>query len=48
MGILGKGLKAGVAKKAVDEARKPQNKRKIKGFISSLTDSNKGGSKTRT
>ena len=33
MGIMSKLAKAGVAKKVVDEARKPQNQQKIKGLV---------------
>ncbi len=43
MGLLGKLTKAGVAKKAVDEARKPQNQRKIKDLVSNITGKKKGG-----
>lgn len=44
MGLFSGAAKAGVAKKVIDEARKPQNQRKIKGFISSLT--NRGSGRT--
>ena len=43
MGLLGKLTKAGVAKKVIDEGRKPENQRKIKNAISSFTNKNKGG-----
>ena len=43
MGLLSKLTKAGVAKKVIDEGRKPQNQAKIKGMISSFTNKNKGG-----
>jgi hypothetical protein len=43
MSIFKKAMKAGVAKKAIDEAKKPHNQAKIKGFISSL----KGGTDRR-
>ena len=33
MGIMSKLAKAGVAKKVVDEARKPQNQLKLKGLV---------------
>ncbi len=33
MGLLSKLTKAGIAKKALDEARKPENQRRIKGLI---------------
>jgi hypothetical protein len=42
MGILSKLGKAGVAKKVVDEAKKPQNQQKIKSAISNFTNKNKG------
>jgi hypothetical protein len=41
MGLLSKLSKAGVAKKVVDEARKPDNQRKIKSAISSVTGKGK-------
>lgn len=40
--------KAGVAKKVMDEARKPQNQKKIKDAVSSFTNRNKGGAGTGT
>ncbi len=43
MGLLGKLTKAGVAKKVIDEGRKPENQRKIKSLVSNLTNKNKGG-----
>ncbi len=43
MGLLSKGLKVGAAKKVFDEARKPQNQRKIKSFVSSVTGGKKRG-----
>ncbi len=33
MGIFGKALKAGVAKKAIDAARKPENQQRIKAVV---------------
>lgn len=33
MGFLGKALKAGVAKKAVDAARKPENQERVKALV---------------
>ncbi len=33
MGILSKLTKAGVAKKAMTEAQKPENQRKLKGLV---------------
>jgi hypothetical protein len=48
MGIMSKLAKGGLAKKAVDEASKPQNQRKIKDAISSFTNKGKGsGTKPR-
>ena len=41
MGLLGRITTGGLAKKAVDEGRKPENQRKIKNAISSVR--NKGG-----
>ncbi|TWH73573.1 hypothetical protein JD78_02097 [Modestobacter roseus] len=43
MGLMSKLTKAGVAKKAMDEARKPQNQAKIKSAISSMTNRGKSG-----
>ena len=40
MSFLGKAMKAGIAKKVLDEARKPHNQAKIKQFVGNLT--NKG------
>jgi len=36
MGLISKITKGGLAKKAIDEGRKPENQRKIKSAISSL------------
>lgn len=41
MGLLSGMLKAGVAKKIINEARKPQNQQKIKDLIASAQ--NRGG-----
>ncbi len=38
MGLLRTVVKAGVAKKVFDEARKPENQRKIKDLVRSVTD----------
>lgn len=38
MGLLSKVMKAGVAKKAYDEARKPENQRRAKEFVASMRD----------
>ncbi|MGY1722783.1 hypothetical protein [Blastococcus sp. SYSU DS0533] len=48
MGIMSKLAKSGLAKKAVDEARKPQNQQKIKDAISNFSNKGKGsGTKPR-
>ena len=44
---MSKFAKAGVAKKVVDEARKPQNQRKIKDAISNFTNKGKGSGTKR-
>ena len=41
MGLLNGLIKAGVAKKVIDEARKPHNQEKIKNLIASAQ--NRGG-----
>ena len=46
MSFLGKAVKAGIAKKVVDEARKPHNQAKIKSFVGNLTSKNKGAGGT--
>jgi len=38
MGIISKLTKLGIAKKAVDEARKPENQRKIKEMVGKAKD----------
>ncbi|WP_199522267.1 hypothetical protein [Geodermatophilus marinus] len=43
MGLLSKLGKAGIAKKAIDEASKPQNQAKIKKLVSNLGNKGKGG-----
>jgi hypothetical protein len=43
MGFLSKIAKAGVAKKAIDEARKPQNQQKLKGLAAKAKGRGKGG-----
>lgn len=45
MGILGGMMKAGIAKKAFDEARKPRNQQKAKEMFAKLTDKSKGSGK---
>lgn len=43
MGLLNGLVKAGIAKKLVDEARKPQNQAKAKQLIASLQNRKKRG-----
>ncbi len=43
MGLLRTAVKAGIAKKLYDEARKPQNQRLIKELVTSLANSRKPG-----
>jgi hypothetical protein len=38
MGLMSKLVKAGVAKRIFDEARKPHNQRRIKAAVSRVTD----------
>ncbi len=38
MGFLGKMMKAGVAKRVISEARKPENQRKAKELFNKLRD----------
>jgi hypothetical protein len=45
MGLLSKLTKAGVAKKVVDEARKPENQAKIKKAVSDFQDKRSGGTR---
>ena len=40
-------IKAGIAKKVYDEARKPHNQRKAKELFAQLTNKGKGGSTGR-
>jgi hypothetical protein len=44
MGLFSGMAKAGVAKKVVDEARKPQNQRKIKDLIGKVANRGSGRS----
>ena len=44
MGLFSGLAKAGIAKKAIDEGRKPENQRRIKSAISSLRSKKSGGS----
>ena len=46
MGLLSGLTKAGIAKKAIDEGRKPENQRKIKSAISSFRNRKNGGTAT--
>ena len=43
MGLINGLVKAGIAKKVYDEARKPHNQQKIKGLVTSMTNKGKGG-----
>ncbi|MCW2666413.1 MAG: hypothetical protein JWN57_1375 [Frankiales bacterium] len=43
MGMLSGLLKAGIAKKVFDEARKPQNQAKLKGLVSQMRKGKGGG-----
>jgi len=43
MGILGSLTKGALAKKVIDEGRKPENQRKIKNAISSLRGGKSSG-----
>ncbi len=43
MSFLSKALKSAVAKKVIDEARKPHNQAKIKQFVGNLASKRKGG-----
>jgi len=33
MGLFDKAIKAGIAKKAIDAARKPENQQRLKGLV---------------
>lgn len=44
---MSKFAKAGVAKKVMNEAKKPQNQQKIKDAVSKFTNKNKGGGTTK-
>ena len=46
MGLVSGLMKAGIAKKVIDEARKPHNQQKIKDAVRSLR-SKKGGGQPR-
>jgi hypothetical protein len=43
MGLLGGMLKAGIAKRVFDEARKPHNQAKAKDLFRSVTGKGRGG-----
>jgi hypothetical protein len=47
MKLLRSAIVAGIAKKVIDEARKPHNQAKIKAYIQQATSKNKGGSTGR-
>ena len=47
MGLMGGMLKAGIAKKVFDEARKPKNQAKAKELFRSVTNKNKGTGRPR-
>lgn len=47
MGLLGKLAKAGIAKQAFDLARRPENQRRAKDLLRSLTDGRKQGARAR-
>jgi hypothetical protein len=42
MKLLRSAIVAGIAKKVIDEARKPHNQAKIKAYIAQATSKNKG------
>jgi hypothetical protein len=46
MGLLGNITKGALAKKAIEEGRKPENQAKIKGAIASLRAKKGGGTGT--
>lgn len=46
MGIMANLAKIGIAKKAFDEIRKPENQAKIKSAVSKVKDRGKGTSTT--
>jgi len=47
MGIFGKLTKAGIAKKGISEARKPQNQAKLRGLAAKAKSRGKGGQPKR-
>ena len=47
MGLFSGMAKAGLAKKVMDEARKPQNQQKIKGLVSKVTNRGPKGTSGR-
>ena len=47
MKLIRSAIMAGIAKKVIDEARKPHNQAKIKQFIAQATSKNKGGTGRR-
>ena len=46
VGLFSAITKGALAKKVIDEGRKPENQAKIKGVISSFTNKNKGSGGT--
>lgn len=47
MGMIGSLMKAGIAKKVFDEARKPHNQQKAKDLFARLTNKKSGGGRRR-
>lgn len=47
MGLLGTLTKAGIAKKVFNEARKPENQRRIKEAVANFQNKRKGGRPAR-
>jgi hypothetical protein len=47
MKLIRSAIVAGIAKKVIDEARKPHNQAKIKQFIAQVTSKGKGSSGRR-
>lgn len=47
MGLLNGLIKAGIAQKVINEARKPQNQAKIRSAVQKVASSRRGGGTTR-
>lgn len=47
MGLLGKLTKAGIAKQAIDLARRPENQRRAKELFRNLTNGRKQGARAQ-